>query len=106
MEKIKVKPTRKKTVSPVLEVVNKKAKTIIKEQGKDSFVTIGCKFPNGIKVELPNRTVVFKGVNDMPLYKQKVGVGYTEIYKSVWTQIVDNKDYKHLIDPGYLFAEK
>lgn len=98
--------TSKTVTLPTLTVVDKKAKTIVKEQEKDILVTIGCKFPNGVKVDLPNRTVFFKGVNQMPFHKQKVGVGYTEIYKSVWTQIVDNKDYKHLIDPGYLFEEK
>lgn len=98
--------TLKTVTLPTLAVVNKKAKAVVKEQEKDILVTIGCKFPNGVKVDLPNRTVVFKGVNDMPLHKQKVGVGYTEIYKSVWTQIVDGKDCKHLIDPGYLFEEK
>lgn len=98
--------TSKTVTLPTLTVVDKKAKTIVKEQEKDSFVTIGCKFPNGTKVVLPNKIIVFKGVNDMPLHKQKVGVGYTEIYKSVWKQIVDNKDCKHLIDPGYLFEEK
>lgn len=98
--------TSKTVTLPTLVVVNKKAKAVVKEQEKDILVTIGCKFPNGMKVDLPNRTVVFKGVNDMPLYKQKVGVGYTDIYKSIWKQILDSGNYSDLVTKGYLFEEK
>lgn len=60
--------------------------SIIEEDNQD-YVVIGCRFPNGIVMNIGNNKTLLRGINDMPdqdIAKQDKNVGFTKITRSLW----------------------
>ncbi|EUK19259.1 hypothetical protein [Commensalibacter papalotli (ex Servin-Garciduenas et al. 2014)] len=83
-----------------------KTVSIIEEDNQD-YIVIGCRFPNGVVVNIGNNKILLRGINDMSdqdKAKQDKNVGFTKIARPVWNSFLKtHKNWPPLLN-GSVFV--
>lgn len=67
----------------------------------NDFVVIGCRFPNGLIIEVDHETVTLKGSHD-----RNVPIGFTKVRRSFWEAWEKINRTSELLTSGSVFKSQ
>lgn len=79
---------------------NKPDKSALPNDDND-FVVIGCRFPNGLIIEVDHETVILKGSHD-----RKVPIGFTKVRRPFWEAWEKINKTSELLTSGSVFKSQ